>query len=152
MAYQGYRHKTDKTVGNHAPVESVKAGGKNKTPAPLTQLTVNLGRDTAWGASNGGPQDNSGKNRYGGPSSVDPGMKGGEPNIRAMPDTDLVLDAVLKGGAHGAQVSDDWQTRDIGMEQADPTTFGMRNRSNEGAKVPAKTGTPEFDPNSIRKP
>ncbi len=156
-AAQTYRHKSDHTVGSNESTKSTAPGhehavttpppgGENKTPAPLTtagDMRAIL-RDTSWGRAGDRPQDqNSGKNGYGGPSSLSPGERAPDATIRATAKTDLVLDAILKAGAHGAQVSDDWQTRAVDGKPM-PATFGHAKRGidsgSPGAVVPPVTG------------
>jgi hypothetical protein len=136
MAYQGYRAPHDGTVGRNAATEPVKNGGELKTPPP-----VNLA-----------PGGNPGRNGYTGASSANPGQKAGSANVNPQADTDAVMDAVIRDGAHGAQLSDDWQTRTVDDTPL-PPAFGTRNRDSDGvATVPAKTGGSDFDPSAVRKP
>jgi hypothetical protein len=163
MAFQGYRHKSDKTVGENEasptkvaghPEMTYHDGTSNKTPAPVREVsTTDLARSTSWGRSMGDPGDNSSKQGYGGASSLSPGERSGPATISASAPVDAVKDALVSGGAKGAQRSDDWQTRsqDFTSEQADPTAKGMRSRNNEGGIVPKKIGASILDNSAARR-
>ena len=78
-----------------------------------------------------------GNNQYGGPSSITdvtktPSMNGLNTQARGQ-DGDDVIDVVKAKG-----VGSDFQTRSI-VAAPCPTTFGQRNRSGEGQKVPLAT-------------
>lgn len=159
MATQRYRSRLDKTVGENEasptrathparPEVQPKPGAENRTPAPVAppSTTADMARSTSWGRSSGAPGDNPGKSGFGGPSSLNPGERSGPATINAQASHDAVLDALVKGGAHGAQVSDDWQTRQLGGEGKEgrvPSHPNMRPANAGGAplgQVPAKTG------------
>jgi hypothetical protein len=172
MATQRYRHKTDRTVGENEssptrathparPELEVKPGGENRTPAPVAapSTTADQARSTSWGRDSGGPGGNPGKNGFGGPSSLNPGERAGAATINPQAPTDAVLDAVIRGGAHGAQVSDDWQTRDLSDPHDNkhgrpPVHPAMASRAADsgspGGTVPATTGAPVSAP--VRQP
>jgi hypothetical protein len=156
MAYQGYRSKTDKTVGENEasptkvagrPDLKYRDGGENRTPAPVREVSITeTARSTSWGRSMGDAGDNSGKQGYGGPSSVNPGERTGPATVNPCAPVDAVKDAILAGGAKATQRSDDWQTRnsDYTSEQADPTAWGNRSRAMDdgspGSVIPKKNG------------
>lgn len=164
MATQAYRDRSDETVaensGTSRPVHParpelpVKAGSENKTPAPLTTADLTRRKDTAWGRAGDQPQDqNPGKNGFGGPSSIPPGTHAPAATVNPMAPRDLVLDAIVKGGAHGAQISDDWQTREV-SDTPFPSAMNMRTRAPDsgspGSKVPAATSPASSDADARR--
>ncbi len=161
IAFQGYRHKSDRTVGENEssptkvagrPEMQYRDGTENLTPPPVKAFDPLTARDSAWGRATTG-SNNPGKNSFNGPVSTPPGAKADPADVNPQAGTDLVLDAVVKGGAHGAQVSDDWQTRnsDFTSEQADPTAKGMRSRNNEGGTIPKKIGASILDNSAARR-
>lgn len=93
------------------------------------------------------------------PASIDPGQQLLSPlaeNLKASGDDgEGMLDRVIARGTAKGTAADvelqSPQTRAVDDTPL-PTAFGMRNRSGEGAKVPATTGASEFDPASVRKP
>lgn len=146
MAYQGYRSKDDTTVGR-ASVLPVKNGGENLTPPPVKSAgELEAKRAAAWGGADtlAPGADNPGRNRYAGPVSLPPGVKADAPAFSAMAPTDLVLDALVNGGAKAAAQSDPWQLRDIDSTQGVATHPGMSKRGaadgSPGGVVPAKVG------------
>lgn len=159
MSTQKYRDRSDGTVaensGTSRPVHparpelNVKPGGENKTPAPVASpsTTADIARSKSWGRSMGDMGDNSGKAGYGGASSLNPGERPAPATINPLAAKDVVLENIIRGGAHGAQVGDDWQTRPVSKDQY-PTTRGMTARGAGGSPsgtVPAKTGAPVSD-------
>lgn len=100
MAHQGYRHKSDKTVGENkasptkvagrGPVK-YKTGTENKTPAPVKPApTPDELRSTAWG------RGSYGANGWGGASSVQPGETVSA-KLKVNAPVDAVLDNVIRG-------------------------------------------------------
>ena len=152
MAYQGYRHESDKTVGSNEGTKSTAPGhehavttpppgGENKTPAPLNTAgdVRAMLKDRAWGRAGDQPQDqNSGKNGFGLASSLHPGEKGAPATLNPQAGTDAVLEGLQRGGLKALDVQDDWQTRKT-KSDAIPTTFGMHKPA-AGATVPSTTG------------
>ncbi|MGD0076858.1 MAG: hypothetical protein ABSD31_21410 [Candidatus Binataceae bacterium] len=156
MAFQGYRSRSDQTVGaNEATKKRAPGheqarndpppGGENKTPAPVSAAQVLSARDSAWGRAHDGAE-NPGANSYGQASSLNPGQKADPAAVNPCAPVDAVKDAILAGGAKAAQRSDDWQTRssDYTSEQADPTAWGNRSRAMDdgspGSVIPKKNG------------
>lgn len=170
MAFQGYRHRTDKTVGanvttqklapGHPPEKQPKAGAENKTPAPVRAPTTtpDMARSTSFGRSSGDNGDNSGKQGYGGPSSLNPGERAGPATVNPQAPTDRVLSALIEGGTAALDKGDDWQTRSLddphdNPHKASPAHPFMKPANQGGApsgKVPPKTGYVESAP--VRKP
>ena len=118
MATQKYRSQLDNTVGENEagptravhparPELAVKAGAENKTPAPLAKplTTGEIARATSWGRSMGDAGDNASKQGYGGPSSLNPGEKGGVATVNPLATTDAVLDGLIRGGTRGTRHS-----------------------------------------------
>ena len=120
----GANSGTKKIAPGHAPELQPKPGSENKTPAPTTTVSLALGKDTMWGASDGGPHGNPGANRYGGASSIAPGTKAAPATINAQAPTDVVLDNLVKVGSARGSHGDDWQTRDL----TDPHDNPKRSR------------------------
>jgi hypothetical protein len=164
MATQKYRSRLDKTVGEnrgsptkvpgHGQVAFPK-GGENKTPSPTGPVTTpDAARSTSWGRSSGAAGDNSGKQGYGGPSSVNPGERPGPATVNPQASTDRVLDALISGGVAALDASDDWQTRrldDTGDKNLKASSVhpAMAKRGvdsgSPGGTVPAKNGNPTSD-------
>jgi len=137
MATQKYRSRLDKTVGEnrgsptkvpgHGQVAFPK-GGENKTPSPTKAVTTpDQARSTSWGRSSGAPGDNSGKQGFGGASSVNPGERPGPATVNPQASTDTVLDSLIRGGVRALDTGDDWQTRVVDPTPY-PTTRGMAKR------------------------
>lgn len=158
MATQKYRSRLDKTVGEnrgsptkvpgHGQVAFPK-GGENKTPAPTGAVTTpDQARATSWGRSGGAAGDNSGKNGFGGASSVNPGERPGPATVNPQASTDRVLDALISGGVRALDTGDDWQTRKVD-DTAYPTTPSLAKRGADsgspGGTIPAKNGNPTSD-------
>jgi hypothetical protein len=159
MAFQGYRHKSDKTVGENAasptkvpgygrPV-AYKTGAENKTPSPTGPVTTpDMARTTSWGRSSGAAGDNPGKAGFGGPSSVNPGERAGPATVDPQAPVDGVLNALIQGGVRALDTADDWQTRKVN-DTAYPTTPGTAKRGpasgSPGGTVPLKNGSPTSD-------
>ncbi len=154
MAHQGYRHKSDKTVGENkasptkvagrGPVK-YKTGTENKTPAPVKPApTPDELRSTAWG------RGSYGANGWGGASSVQPGETVSA-KLKVNAPVDAVLDNVIRGSGKRKPSDiggDDWQTRTVDPTPY-PTTRGMAKRGiadgSPGSQVPAKNGNPTSD-------
>jgi hypothetical protein len=162
MATTRYRHPSDRTVGTNAatrrpvhpgaPELPVKAGRENKTPPPVNapSTTADLARSTSWGRAGNRATDNPGRNGYGGASSVNPGEAAAKATINPQASTDTVLEGLVRGGVRSLDQSDDWQTRKLSPDRV-PVHPDMKGASPSGT-VPAKTGTPVFDPTQIQKP
>ena len=100
------------------------------------------------------PGPGYGQNQYGGPSSVGVTDAASMSGNMATKD-DAVLDALKSGGfgdrsETGSPIAD--LQRKIDTTQYPAAGFGtLRNRSGEGAQVPAKSGAPTNAP-PVRKP
>jgi len=147
--------KNKRPVHPGAPELSVRPGGENRTPAPINfpSTTADQARSTSWGRSGSKATDNPGANGYGGPSSLNPGERAAAATINAGASTDVVLEGLIRDGAHGQP---DWQTRDLTSAHDNPhgrvpTHDAMKGPAPAGT-VPARTGTPAFDPSGVRKP
>jgi len=125
----------------------------SKPAAPTYRYPLSKGLPSI--ADKGSPLTGYGKNSYAGPSSV--GVKDSadmtdEPNL-ATPRNDPVLDSLKSGGfgdrSESGSPIDDLQ-RKVSTDQY-PASYGMRNRSGEGAQVPAKTGVASNAP-PVRTP
>ena len=109
MAFQGYRHKSDKTVGENEasptkvaghPEMTYHDGTSNNMLAPVREASITeTARSTSWGRSMGDAGDNPGKQGYGGPSSVNPGERPGAATVAA----DAPVDAVKMRSSLAAQ-------------------------------------------------
>jgi hypothetical protein len=160
MAFQGYRHKSDKTVGeNKASPTKVagrgpvryRDGTENKTPSPTGAVTTpDQARSTSWGRSGGAAGDNPGKQGFGGASSVNPGERPGPATVNPQASTDRVLDALISGGVKALDTGDDWQTRKLDDTGTSPPVHpAMAKRGidsgSPGGTLPAKNGNPTSD-------
>jgi hypothetical protein len=151
LAFQGYRHKSDKTVGENkasptkvagrGPVK-YRTGAENKTPAPLKPApTPDELRSTSWG------RGSYGANGWGGPSSVQPGETVSA-KLKVNAPVDAVLDNVIKGSGIEA---DDWQARNAAYADPKPlpSVYGQEKRGADsgspGSAVPAKNGNMSSD-------
>jgi hypothetical protein len=160
LAFQGYRHKSDKTVGENEksptkvaghPEMTYHDGTSNKTPAPVKEVSqTDISRSTSWGRSMGDVGDNPGKNGFGGASSLSPGERSGPATIDPTSPVDAVKDALISGGGKGAQRADSWQTRseDFTSEQADKTAWGNKTPA-AGPTIPKKIGA--IDGNALAR-
>lgn len=171
MATQKYRSRSDQTVaeneGTSRPVHParpelpVKAGAENKTPAPVAAPTTtpDMARSTSWGRDSGGPGGNSGKQGYGGPSSLNPGERAGPATVNGNAKTDTVLDGLIRGGVRALDQGDNWQTRSLddphdNPHKAAPVHPNMKPANSGGApagQVPSKLGAPVTDDSALRR-
>jgi hypothetical protein len=131
------------------PVKTTATGNAKDTGTPVSippSRPPIFDKDFTFG------RQSYGSNAYSGASSDNPGDRTRSDLSVNNDDTDPVLGALRQHGSaamRAPEVGDDvedvkgtpaTQLRNITANPAVPTTFGMRNRSGEGAKVPSTTG------------
>lgn len=133
----------------HPPEKPPRDGAENRTPAPLRPpvTTADMARATSWGRSSGDPGDNSGRQGYGGPSSLNPGERSGKAAIdpHGPAGADPVLQNLIHGTARAIDGEDDWQTNPAyNQPKPFPSAHGhtsrQANSGSPGGVVPQKTG------------